>query len=533
MDKSIRTRRKEFEKNKRIMGVHRHHHGKRSDGLTPREKWITSVATFQVFFLAWSLGSVQLWAQWANLGIASVAFLGLLIPDAKAIRGDGLRGIGVLLRSPVFWFGALFASYVGIQCGNYSWQYESLVEEPEIVEMDLGDGSEKSVETALKKVRNLPKEKAWHILPVDNTKYPNLPTSVEAPFDKMNAARVLLMFEPVWLWACILTIGLHKRRGLRRILWAAALGGASMALLGMVQRLTGAKGILWGIESSNPAFFGTFIYPNHGAAFLYLTLGVAIGLAMYHQQRAEQEFLRSGPHYLLAFLSALLLLGLVFSQSRAGIVLGCGVALVGGCIIAIRMLGKGQDMRQGIVLGIMAVLGLGFAGYSAMNFADIGSLLMDYERLQGAGSPDLSLRLKLQEATWEGFLKNKWFGTGAGSFQYRFPFLQQFYPELGIGIRFFVHAHNDYLQVLMEYGIIGTLALGGFFGSLLWGAVRSIRQRPAMMVCMLAGIGGFCLHAWWDFPSFCQSVLLLVVFVLSAMGSWGESERLKQRIDNI
>ena len=275
-----------------------------------------------------------------------------------------------------------------------------------------------------------------------------------------------------------------------------------------------------------------FIYPNHGAAYMYIILGIAIGLAMYHQQRAAQEFLRSGPHYLLAFLCVILFLGLVFSRSRAGLVLGMGVSLVGGCIIAIKLMGKGQDMRQGIVLGIMAVLGLGFAGYSVMNFADIGSLLMDYERLQGAGSPDLNLRLKLQEATWEGFRKNHWFGTGAGSFQYRFPFVQQYYPELGIGQRFFVHAHNDYLQVLMEYGIIGSLLLAGFFGSLLWKAVVSIRYRSAMQVCMMAGVGAFCLHAWWDFPAFCQSILLMVVFVLAIMGSWGESERIKQRIDN-
>ena len=159
MDKSIRKRRKDFEKNKRIMGVRRHHHGKRSDGLTAREKWITHVATFQVFFLAWSLGSMQVWAQWANLAIAGVAFLGLLIPDEKAMRGDGLRGISALLRSPVFWFGALFAGYVGIQCGNYSWQYELLVEEEEIAEIDIGDGSERSVEKAVNRASNVTRKR--------------------------------------------------------------------------------------------------------------------------------------------------------------------------------------------------------------------------------------------------------------------------------------------------------------------------------------------------------------------------------------
>ena len=510
------------------MGVQRSGRRRRMDVLTGREKWISTIAGIQVFFLAWNLGSMHVWAQWVNLGLAVIGFLGLFIPDATALPRQGLQGIARLLGSPVFWFGGLFLGYVSVQCSNPSWMYEVVIPEVSVQEVVGVDSS--TEDTSAKPPAT--EEKVWHILPNPNHKK-FLPASVEAPFEKMNAQRVVLMFTPIWIWGCILSLGLERRRALRRVLWAAVMGGACMALLGLIQRLTGAKGIFWVIESANPAFFGSFIYPNHGAAYLYLLLAVAIGLALYHQQQSEQEFLRSGPHYLLAFLSILIVLGLVFSQSRAGLVLGGGILLLGFAVMVLRILGRGQDMRQGLVLGILSVIGIGFLGYAVMNFADVGAILMDFDRLQQAGTPDLDLRMKLHEATWEGFRNNLWLGTGAGSFQYRFPFQQVKYPELGFGEKFFVHAHNDYLQVLMEYGLWGTFLLTGFFIVLLWGAIRSIPTRASMLVCFLGGIGAFALHAWWDFPGYCPSVLMLVVFLLAIMRRWGEAEWVKQRIDNI
>ncbi len=518
-----------------------HQGRRRTDVLSNREKWISTWAVLQVVFLAWNLGSMHIWAQWGNLGLSGLALLGLFIPDDTALNRTGFKGIGRLFSSPLFWFGGLLMGYIGIQCVNSEFRYERFVPEvtiQEVIQEGVIAGADTGVEGVSPKIvplhstANQVGESQWHILPAQR-KYKLFPASVEAPFEQMNAARTLLMFSPVWIWGCVLTLGIDRRRGLRRILWAAVLGGSLMALLGAIQRLTTAKSIYWFIDSSNPDFFGSFIYPNHAAAFLYLLLGMTLGLALYHHQRSEQEFLRSGPHYFLGFLAVLLVLGLVFSKSRAGIVLGSAVGLVGGSVIVLRILGRGQDMRQGMVLGILSVIGVGFLGYSVMNFTDVGGILMDFETLKDSNSPSLESRLTLQQATWEAFTKNKWYGTGAGSFQYRFPFEQANYPGLGaVGKRMYTHAHNDYLQVLMEYGLIGSFLISGFFLCLMWGAVKSVFLRPAMLVCFLAGLGALALHSWWDFPGYCPSVLILVVFMLAIMGRWGEAERIKLRIDN-
>ena len=71
-----------------------------------------------------------------------------------------------------------------------------------------------------------------------------------------------------------------------------------------------------------------------------------------------------------------------------------------------------------------------------------------------------------------------------------------------------------------------------FFFALAVPAVLASLVRPSVHFSMLAGVLAFCLHAWWDFPAQCPSVLLLLVFILVIIGRLGTLDVSKQRIDN-
>ena len=520
MSREMKERRKEFQRNKRLHGLEGGSR-RRTEEFTPREKFICRVGCVQVLFLGWSLGSMHVWAQFVNLGLALVAFFGLFLPGTHLLRWDRqASGIGLLPRSGLFWLGLLFVAYVGVQCFNHSWKFQETV--TEVWRPDPESPGKLVQET----------EDGWHIVKQDHVAW--LPSSVEMPFGRMNpAASKLLVAVPIWLWACALTMGLERRRVLRIIFWSVVLGGSAMALFGAVQRFSGTDRIFWSVVPSNPAFFGTFIYPNHAAAYLYIVLAVAVGLAFYYYSRSVRKLLRSGPHYILIFLALILFLGLFLSKSKAGIVLGSIVVTVGLGAALVRMLGQGSDFRQGITIGILVVSGIGFGIYSLFNFVDVGEIFTDFETLQeGSKSPSVLQRMDLQKATWDAFIDNKWQGTGAGSFRYHFPFTQQKYSGLHFRQDYFEHAHSDYLQALMEYGIFGSLPLFLFFLLLVGRAVVACLLRPAVHLPILAGIGVFCLHAWWDFPAQCPSVLLTLVFVLAIMGRWGLVDASKQRINN-
>ena len=48
----------------------------------------------------------------------------------------------------------------------------------------------------------------------------------------------------------------------------------------------------------------------------------------------------------------------------------------------------------------------------------------------------------------------------------------------------------------------------------------------------LAGVAALALHAWWDFPLQCPSVLLLLMFILAIVFRWGVIDGQQHRIDN-
>ena len=57
-------------------------------------------------------------------------------------------------------------------------------------------------------------------------------------------------------------------------------------------------------------------------------------------------------------------------------------------------------------------------------------------------------------------------------------------------------AHNDWIQLTAELGILGL----GAFGWLMWGILRSVVWRDSMSVALFVSVAGFLLIALVHFP---------------------------------
>jgi len=90
-------------------------------------------------------------------------------------------------------------------------------------------------------------------------------------------------------------------------------------------------------------------------------------------------------------------------------------------------------------------------------------------------------------------MERPFFGWGAGSFEYVYPRFQEAHmklfpgmPTIMSGATIFVNtAHNEYLQVLAEFGFAGWVFVGGF----LWSIRRNIRWTTVSVVAVLALVG--------------------------------------------
>jgi O-antigen ligase len=110
-------------------------------------------------------------------------------------------------------------------------------------------------------------------------------------------------------------------------------------------------------------------------------------------------------------------------------------------------------------------------------------------------------RMAHWQAGWYMFLDHPWLGVGAGNYAAAYPqyFVGSWREALG-------HAHNYYLNILAELGIVGgsllVLLLGLAFRQLGGALVRSEPLRTTFWRAVLAGVFAglivFCIHNMFD-----------------------------------
>ena len=94
-------------------------------------------------------------------------------------------------------------------------------------------------------------------------------------------------------------------------------------------------------------------------------------------------------------------------------------------------------------------------------------------------------------------------GYGPGSFEDRFAAWQSGWARTGGDMRFagpLDHAHNDYLEIWVEYGPAGVAAFLGLLGWLAWGAWRSTATAETAGTAAWAAVAALGAVALVDFP---------------------------------
>lgn len=255
---------------------------------------------------------------------------------------------------------------------------------------------------------------------------------------------------------------------------------------------------------------GSFGSRNSLGNYLAMLLPVALLLAMNGAQAARGSRRGSAPgQWRWRAVLLLLLAGLIASTSRAGIATGVLVVLLAWALFP-RDQGHGADhsnprlqpwLARMLPLGLL-VFAMASGGWSWLERFETGD----------------ASRLLNWAATWQGAQAFWPVGSGLGTFSSVFPYFQP--PELG---RWFVNfAHNDYLQLLMECGVlvvpvmVGLLWLIGRRAVQLAVAGRRRALSGADTLALACGLGFLAqaLHAWVDYPWRIPATAMLGAFLL-------------------
>ncbi|MDR3400873.1 MAG: O-antigen ligase family protein [Chthoniobacter sp.] len=213
--------------------------------------------------------------------------------------------------------------------------------------------------------------------------------------------------------------------------------------VGAVQVLKGQNFMLFpflprsNYETRASGFYG---YPNHLSGFLEMALLLGLGFTFWSRWPAWAKMLAG-------YACAMCLLGILFTGSRGGYI-SVAVGLLVFLLLNLVLIGKLAKGR--VFISILAGLILIAAAAWGVRQVMAKSFLVN-SRSNETLTVDVS-RMRLWQAAWQQFRLSPAVGTGSGTYlyygrQFRSPGLQTD-P---------IHAHNDYFELLAEYGIIGII----------------------------------------------------------------------------
>ena len=359
-------------------------------------------------------------------------------------------------------------------------------------------------------------------------------------FQTVVKARDLLNNPPLWQtisyspqiafswWIFLLSLCMYfvavrnicaERKNLKHIV-GIILGVALIeAVYGIIQTLVPTLGVLWVdyVQAYMGSARGTFVNRNHFAGFIEmvwpLALAFTIALGGWRQGYSIKKILASerlNQQALLALGIVVLLLALLFSRSRAGI----AGALMG--FLTFFFLARSGDK--------------GMSGYTWLLLSGISGMLLVYSMAIGVGSiMDRFFLLSGGDSRldfWRdslGIIKDHPLGIGLRNFEKVYPV----YNVSRLADKRLEYVHNDYLQILIETGWIGFLAiLSGFLifmGKSVYLIKRLNSKRDPMRfylaVGAFSGLVSLAFHSFFDFnlqiPANCVYFVTLMAILYS------------------
>jgi len=301
------------------------------------------------------------------------------------------------------------------------------------------------------------------------------------------------------------------REKLQRLVIAAVSCGFALSFFGIVQRLTWNGKIYWTQGGNYQTAFASFVNRNSYAAFAGTLIPVAVCMTLALLRRYNDGDREAMPRLLLtAFAAVTITGGVFFSLSRGGI-LATGFSLA----LTLPMLlifggkrGRGPELAVMAVIAVMCVAFLAWIGPEQV-LERIGTLS------KGQSEPSFSHRVRAWERALPMHHDYKAFGTGLGTFRYAFL---KYAPPGG---EWWTTAHNEYLELLCETGIIGAaIFLAGLAGYLFL-ILRPHRVGRGsglyLYIGILTGIAGLLLHSSVSANLQTPAVGLLLVIMGAAL----------------
>lgn len=309
--------------------------------------------------------------------------------------------------------------------------------------------------------------------------------------------------------------------------------GFVMSVFGIIQYYTWNGKFFWILDPLTPPSspFGTFINHNHFAGFIEMIVPIPLALVILRVVRREQALL-------FVFAAILMSVATIVSLSRGGM-----VSLISG-VMFIVIFGLRPSMLRYEAVGevrfplfltrIAALLVLAFTIGAGVIWVGGDSVINRVEKMDFSGEVRSNEAGKetffqsrgwIWEDTYE-MIRDNWLtGVGIGAYQTAYSKYTDRDGSLVVG-----QAHNDYLQVVADAGVIGGILALVFLYLLGRDFFVALRHRDPFIAGLALGSGGgifaLLVHSLFDFNLQMPSNALLFLVLASLVSNTARAVRM-------
>jgi O-antigen ligase len=300
-------------------------------------------------------------------------------------------------------------------------------------------------------------------------------------------------------------------RARRRLCRAVVFTGLLLTVIALVQAVSPDPHRIYGVwkPTFDWAVFGPYVNRSHFGGYIVMAIPLALAFALEALQSLRRAWSRRRVGWLAlggeegndfvrrAAEAMLLLVGLLASRSRGGL-LGFGVS-------ALALFFAGSNRGLALLVGALAAAaGIAWVG--------VGEILGDFAA-RGIKASRIDL--------WADMLpmarRFPVFGVGMNAFATAYATYQTIWRTDWIG-----EAHNDYLQVLLDLGLVGVLLVGSLL-VILFARAFSQAGRSPLELGLLGSLLALGAHALvdfnWQIPANAATYIALSAVVMRCDGS--------------